>query len=295
VNALDPDSVVLAGLYQPHDLQAIVDGPMKHRRRVVFLPYCADITQLDATSTRRIFELADVIGTAHAGEAGAIRQSQPGLTEEQLVPLDLAFPVNKSGSTQRLFGVRFFGSYVLLIREFPPGGPRFERVATHEVLRSVLGRGAVAEVDGETWRISDRVNTLEFPVNATRMNLWRLIANAGVTVDVRPPGPIGREAIESMLLGTPYLAPEPSAAMSHVEAANGGLWYRDAGELFDAMRVLMNVSLRNRFAAQARSYADERHGRMDDFVERMATLVLGHLVQRDADSQGVLLNTHEVP
>jgi hypothetical protein len=98
-----------------------------------------------------------------------------------------------------------------------------------------------------------------------------------------------------MLLGTPYLAPEPSAAMSHVEAANGGLWYRDAGELFDAMRVLMNVSLRNRFAAQARSYADERHGRMDDFVERMATLVLGHLVQRDADSQGVLLNTHEVP
>jgi|GEM_PF-672163 hypothetical protein len=279
VNALDPDAIVLAGMHQPHDVDAIVEGSRKDRRRIVLLPYCADAAQFDTPSARRIFELVDAVGTAHTGEERAIRKIYPEIRKDQLVPLDLAFPVNRSGTTQGLFGTRFFGSYVLLLREFPPGGPRYERVVTFEVLRSVLGKVSVADIDGETWRISDRGNTLRFPVNVTRVNLWRLIAHAIATVDVRPPGPIGREAIESMLLGTPYLAPEPSAAMSLVEAANGGLWYRDAGELFDAMHVLMNTPLRSRLGAQAFAYANARHGRMDDFGERTATLVLGSVLQ----------------
>jgi len=173
------------------------------------------------------------------------------------------------------FGVRWFGRYVLSIRDFPPGGARYVRSVTHEVLRSVVGRVSVAEVDGEQWRISDRENTLELPVSPSRVNLWRLMAHAVATIDLRPPGPFGRETIESMLLGTPVVVPDASAAMEHAAAADGGLWYRDVGELFDATRVLMYRPVRDRLAAQGRAYADAKHGQVDDFVARVGRIVLG--------------------
>lgn len=271
VRSLAPDSVVLAGHRQPWDLAALA-GPA--RPRVVALPFLDDLQRLASPGVRRLLEVADALGVAHPGEGRAVLAALGGRRAGAVVPLDIALSVNRSATAARLFGVRFFGRYVLLIRSFPPGGGRFARSVTHEVLRHVVRDVSVAEIDDSHWRISDDENTLELPVNATRVNLWRLMAHALYTIDLRPPGPVGREAIESMLLGTPVVAPEPSAAMEHVAAANGGLWYRDAGELFDASRALMDGALRRRLAVQAREYADAHHGRTDDFVERMAALVL---------------------
>ena len=191
------------------------------------------------------------------------------------MPIDLALNLNRGATTQGLFGVGWFGRFVVAIRRFPADGARFSRSVTHEILRSVLPHVSVAEVDGLRWRITDSENTVELPVNPTRVNLWRLMAHALVTVDLRPPGPLGREAIESMMLGTPVVVPDESAAMEHARAASGGLWYRNPGELLDSVSALMDGRLRYRLSLQGREYATATHGQMEDFVTRMSNLVLG--------------------
>jgi len=274
IAAIAPDAVVLAGHHQPWDTSVLGTrgggGP-----RVVLLPYLADPTVLHSAPVARLVERADLIAVAHSGERRAVLRAFPARSEVDVRPLNTGFSVNRGAAANRLFGVRFFGTYVLTIRCFPPGGQRWERSATHEVLRATVGRVSFAEIDGERWRISDRENTLELPVSPSRVNLWRLMAHAVATVDLRPPGPIGREAIESMLLGTPVVVPDKSAAQEHAADANGGLWYRDPGELIDAVRVLTDPRIRDRLAVQGKSWAQLTHGQMDDFVERARFLVLG--------------------
>jgi hypothetical protein len=163
-----------------------------------------------------------------------------------------------------------------VIRQFPSDGARFDRSVTHELLRSVLGDIAVAEVDGRKWRVSDFINTAVLPVNPNRVNLWRLMAHATFTVDLRPPGPFGREAIESMLFSSPPLVAEGSAAHAHVLAANGGLWYRNAGEALDLATTLIDDDdLRSSLAGNGYRYAAEHHEQMALFVTRTNALVLG--------------------
>lgn len=271
LRALGPDAVVLAGSHQPYDPAVLERGP-ERRFRLVVLPMCAEARELTEPATAHVLELADLVGALHPGEADALRRA--GI--ERVEPLRIGLALNRSATAERLFGVRFFGRYVLLLRRFPPGGARYERTVTHELLRDVLGgRVSVAEVDGDRWRVTDTENTLTFPVNPSRVNLWRLMAHAQFTVDLRPPGVLGREALESMLLGTPVVALDQSAAMAHVEAANGGLWYRDAGELLDAARLLMDDGLRRRLAYQGEDYARAHHGDLDRFIDHAAGLVLG--------------------
>jgi len=272
---LAPDAIVLAGHHQPYDIGVLGTRGRPGRARVVVLPYLGDERRLAAEPVCSLIEAADVVGVVHPGERPAVLAACPERSERDVVPLDLALSLNRNAASHRLFGVRWFGRYVLSIRDFPPGGARYVRSVTHEVLRSVVGRVSVAEVDGEQWRISDRENTLELPVSPSRVNLWRLMAHAVATIDLRPPGPFGRETIESMLLGTPVVVPDASAAMEHAAAADGGLWYRDVGELFDATRVLMYRPVRDRLAAQGRAYADAKHGQVDDFVARVGRIVLG--------------------
>ncbi len=268
---LSPKLIVLAGHHQPFSLDAL-GRRASARPRVLFLPLCSDLEQLKDARIARIVESADAIGSANPAEHGALASLFPDRRAD-LFPLELGLNLNRSAAAQGLFGVRFFGRYVLLIRSFPPGGPRYARTLTHELLRSVLGEVSVAEVDGDKWRIADVENTLELPVNPTRVNLWRLMAHALFTIDLRPQGPLGRETLESMLLGTPVIVPEASAASAHAQASSGGLWYRDLGELLDQARALMDDRLREQLAAQAAQYARVTHGDMDKFVRSMAELV----------------------
>jgi len=279
VGAGDADALVLAGHHQPYDLGVLGTPGPGRVRRVVFLPMLSDPRRLADRRVARLVEVADVIGTLHPGERRAIAEAFPQRSDA-IVAVDLALNLNRGATTQGLFGVGWFGRFVVAIRRFPADGGRFSRSVTHEILRSVLPHVSVAEVDGLRWRITDTDNTVELPVNPTRINLWRLMAHALVTVDLRPPGPLGREAIESMMLGTPVVVPDQSAAMEHAAAAGGGLWYRNAGELLDAVSALMDGQLRYRMSAQGRDYATATHGRMDDFVSRMTSVVLGEPARR---------------
>lgn len=268
VRALGADAVVLLGHDQPYELAAACGGA-----RVVAIPLLGANAPGEVAGADRLLARADVVLGAHPGEiAGLAAALPPGAP---VVPLDLALTMNRAAVRHRLFGVRWFGRYVVALRGFPARTPRHVRSVSHEMLRRVLGRVAVAEVDDGRWRITDGKSHLLLPVNPSRVNLWRLMEHALMTIDLRPPGPIGREAIESLLLATPVVVPDGSAAMAHARAADGGLWYRDLGECFDAARVLLDRPLRERLGEQGARYALAHHGDMDGFVARIARLVLG--------------------
>lgn len=270
---VDPAAIVLVGHRQPFDRAVLGERGTPGRARLIFVPQLNDFTRLSAEHVADLVDRCDVVAASHPGEERALRRV---LSERQsdVKRLEYAFNLNRSAAAQGLFGLRYFGRYVLLIRSFPPGGPRFSRSLTHELLRMLLRDVSVAEVDGEKWRVSDAENTLELPVNPTRVNLWRLMAHAICTVDLRPAGPIGQEAIESMLLGTPVVAAEHSAAMELVAAGDAGLWYRDFGELIDATRVLMDPTVRRALSRQAYRYGATHHMDMAAFVEQVRALVL---------------------
>ncbi|HWD23919.1 MAG TPA: hypothetical protein VG368_00500 [Acidimicrobiales bacterium] len=266
-----PDAVVLAGSSQPFDLECLRAPGDVGRPRVVFLPMTgrAGVPESDRFAT--LVDACDALISIHPGEDRALRARFAHRVAVE--PLDVALPLNRSATSQGLFGVGWFGEYVLLLRRFPAEGGRYAHSVTHDVLRESLGEIAVAEVDGMKWRISDHLNTAELPVNPTRVNLWRLMANGLMTVDLRPPDILGREAIESMMLGTPVVVPDGSAAMEHAAAGNGGLWYRNLGEALDAARALRDDSLRAAFGNQGATYAKAHHGDTGAFVSRLGGLL----------------------
>ncbi|HXZ82357.1 MAG TPA: hypothetical protein VED84_01245 [Acidimicrobiales bacterium] len=273
LDELAPDAVVLVGVHQPWDIATLGLPGDPGRPWIVAIPFLGSGRPFPAEIARLVAP-ADRIGTVHPGERAplvALAQNR----ESDIVALDLAIGVNRHATAEPLVGVAAYGEYVLLVRRFPAGGPRVGRAVNAEMLPPILPGLSVAEVDGEAWRICDAYNTATLPVNPSRVNFSRLVAHARATVDVRPPGPVGSIAIESMLLGVPVVVPDESAAQAHVAAANGGLWYRDVGELFDAVRVVVSGPIGARLAAQGRAYAQEKHGDIDAFVARMTALVLG--------------------
>ena len=271
LSSLSPDAVVLCGAEQHADLSALEGRGT--RPRVVFLPILDGLDKARSAAVGRLVGRADKVLSVHPGEHEALLAAYPARGGD-IVPLEAALPVNRSATDQLLFGVHWFGTYVLLIRAFPPATPRYERSVTRELLTSLLGV-SVAEVDGDRFTISDGENTVELPVNPTRVNLWRLMAHAEATIDARPPGPFGQEAIESLLLGTPVVVPAGSAAHAIARASGGGFGYEDLGGLLDAGRALLKEGASHRFGVAGRSWAEATHGDMSRFVARASELVLG--------------------
>ena len=269
LEATDPVSVVLVGSYQPWDLVALGRG----HRRVVTVPFCSE-RPLFASELAALIEAADVVGAIHPGEFAEIAAAAPERASD-VVALDIAFGSNAHARAEELAGIGKIGPYSLLVRSFPEGGPRAEATVGCEVLRYALDGFPVAEVDGNTWWLTAKKGIGPLRVGKNRVNFARLVAHAKVMVDVRPQGPVGRLAIEAMLYGVPIVVPDDSAAKAHAEAANGGLWYRDEGELFDETRAIIKTPLGDRLAEQARAYAEKRHGDIDAFTARVAALVLG--------------------
>ena len=82
--------------------------------------------------------------------------------------------------------------------------------------------------------------------------------------------------MESLLLGTPVVVPEGTVAAEHAERSNGGLWYRDYGELFDAAKAIVDSpSLRASLSVQGREWAERVHGDHGRFSEQAARLAFG--------------------
>ncbi len=268
-----PDVVVLAGPATYWMSGALPFGPT--RPRVVLLPLCGDDPVLSSQAFRPIAERCDAIGVLSEVELQRVAAGLRADRAPDLRHIRLALPVNQLAAASAMAGVSTFGAYVLVISAFGDD-PASWRCPQHDYLRHFFGDVAIAEVRRHGWLVTGSGRRFDMTWTPTRVNLWRLMARASVTVDMRPPGPIGRETIESLLFGTPVVVPDSSVAAEHAANSNGGLWARNQGEMADCVRRLLDDdSLRSQLGANGATWARDHHSDTDAFVSDVIRLVLG--------------------
>lgn len=103
----------------------------------------------------------------------------------------------------------------------------------------------------------------------TRTDLWRLMAHARVTVDLRPGELVARECVESLRLATPVVVPAGTAAARLAARTGGGRWYRDVSELLGCVASMGDPGRRDAHAAAGRAAADALYGDAASFVARV--------------------------
>jgi hypothetical protein len=305
---LAPDVIVLGGPETLWMRDSLPVGP--GRPRVVVLPLLGNDPAAGSAALEPFAELADAIGAVTETEerllacgpgrrrprggggggggggaaqpGGPAGPGAPGGPAPQLVQrLRVALPVNRAAAHGGLAGLTPFGRYVVVLSQWPASAGETEGGETgeappHDLIREIVGDVAIAEVRGDEWFVTNGDFRHEIPWARTRMNLWRLIARAAMTVDLRLPGPLGREAIESMMLGTPVVVPEGSAAAEHAEAGNGGLWFAAPGEMLEQVRYLLDhEEERAALGAAGAMWAEEEHGQTERFVREATRFVLG--------------------
>jgi len=280
IASLDPESVVLAGpetWWLPATLRSLMPAT-----RIVSVPLLGGDPIVESAELAPLAGELDGVGVLSHREAQGISQqvkahkasARPKAPE--MLELDVALAVNLPSAESLLVGMSHFGSYVVVITSFGQDSVRPGSAPGHDYLRQVLGPIAIAEVAGKRWSISDRTKQREVPVDASRPNLWKLLRHAQVCLDLRPQGIVGRETLESLLLGTPVVVPELTVAAEHAERSNGGLWYGDYRELAQAgAAIVSNPSLRLALSEQGREWARRTHGDHSRFVEQAVRLTLG--------------------
>ncbi|MGH9296969.1 MAG: glycosyltransferase [Acidimicrobiales bacterium] len=268
---LKPDVVVLAGDETLWMAEALPVGP--DRPRVVVLPLLGTSPILSSPALGRFTEIADAIGSFSDHERRLLEGHH--VKQGCLRRLHVALPVNREAVRGGLAGTASFGQYVLFISGWPTDEALAGQCPPHEYVRAAVGDVSIAEVRHGGWVVSEKGRRFDVLWTPSRMNLWRLMARAVATVDVRPPGPIGREAIESLMFGTPVVVPSGSVAAEHAAASNGGLWYGSPGEMLDQVRyILDHEDARDALGRSGRLWAEEHHGDTESFVEEATRLIL---------------------
>jgi hypothetical protein len=280
VASLRAGAVVLAGPETWWLPEALGSGAATSR--IVSVPLLGDDAKADLSRFDPLFFKVDGVGVLSGAEArrvanrGSSQQAAAGAQMPACTELELALPLNRPAAAQLMVGMSHFGRFVALLTGFPEDAPGALRSPGHDYVRRALGPVAVAEVRHGRWSVSDRVKVREVPVGPSRANLWKLLSHAEVCLDLRPQGMLGRETLESLLLGTPVVVPEGTVAAEHAERSDGGLWYRDYGEMFDAAKAILDdASLRAALSSSGRSWAEEVHGDQDRFCEQVARFVFG--------------------
>ncbi len=103
----------------------------------------------------------------------------------------------------------------------------------------------------------------------TRTDLWRLLAHAQLTVDLKPGNVIARESIESLRFGTPIVVPSGTVAAAHTYAG-GGFVFADTRGLLDGVESLLDQSTRQSCSREGLRYANTVYGDPAAFVTRLA-------------------------
>jgi glycosyl transferase family 1 len=280
ISSLGADTVLLAGpetWWLPEAL-----GSLRPGVRVVALPLLGDDPRGELAQFVPLLTGVDAVGVLSRAEGRRVRDGADGFVgpaesvPAEVAELEVAFSVNRAAAEQLMVGMSHFGRFAVVLTGFPEGTPAAERSPCHDYVRRWLGPIAVAEVALDRWLISDLEKVREVPVGPSRPNLWKLLRHAEVCLDLRPQGIVGRETIESLILGTPVVVPESTVAAEHAERSNGGLWYRDYREMFDAAKAILDSpALRARLSEQGRAWAAEMHGDHARFSEQVERFALG--------------------
>jgi hypothetical protein len=123
----------------------------------------------------------------------------------------------------------------------------------------------------------------------TRMDLWRLVAHAGVCVDLAPGAFVARECVEALRLGTPIVVPAAAPVASSLARASGGGTFLDTWGLIEATDKLHGEAAEA--SARAKDYADATYGDPEAFVAGLRGL-LGRTPGRPSRGPGPTRRIH---
>ncbi|MHB1486860.1 MAG: glycosyltransferase [Acidimicrobiales bacterium] len=162
--------------------------------------------------------------------------------------------------------------YLLVLAAWPEPEARYRTPVAGQLHRrmALRGRGHTTITVGTDRLIIEHDGSRHYrPAPRGRTDLWRLMARARVVVDLRTPRYLGREAIESLLIGTPIVVPDTGPAADHA-LAGGGCTFATKDELFEGTEALWADSTRRRLAGrQGQAWASQRYGDRDRFVARV--------------------------
>jgi hypothetical protein len=175
-------------------------------------------------------------------------------------------PVNPLAEAHRHNGFGFTG-YVLVLSD---------RVGTHDEPPSTVAWLTAAFPEQHLIVVENAVasawkaRTLrgQVPVT-TRMDLWRLLAHAGVCIDLAPGHLLARECIEALRFGTPLIVPRRSGAAVQHAIASGGATFADAEQLINAVGRLKDPAIRSRASENGRRYAETTYGDPAEFTRSL--------------------------
>ncbi len=280
VESLQPDVVLLGGIQQAWpatDLAAL--GGDRTIRRVV-APLAGDDAKLELPGYADLLRLADAVLTIGAGERRRVESAtrRAGGVGPAIVELPVPVRVNPAARRQRLVGLTSFDGYVLVLRGFPRGSLERREAPDYARIRELLEGTGIAEVTQAAWRVYRGAQDHHVvPVANSRVNLWSLVSHAVVTVDLRPAGLFGREAIESLMLGTPVVVLASSPAREVVEQSGGGLVVEAEADLPEAVACISEPALRKQLSAAGEAWVAERHGDLQRLADEAVAAVLGPL------------------
>jgi hypothetical protein len=209
---------------------------------------------------------------APAGTASHQRDLLPlrftGVAGPDADVIGLHVPINPLAATHRHNGLGFTG-YLLVLSD-RAGGPEVSpptpMVAWLTARFPQVNIVVVENAEAAVWR--GRV--LRGIVSVyTRTDLWRLVAHARLTIDLKPGPIIARECIESLRFGTPILVPAQSAARAHADAG-GGMTFADYVELLEAVSILSDDAVRATMSSRGRRYAETQYGDQRAFVRSVS-------------------------
>jgi glycosyltransferase involved in cell wall biosynthesis len=128
------------------------------------------------------------------------------------------------------------------------------------------------ELDVKLYLVGPRADAVPngLRLTASRLDVWRWVTRSVALLDPWPHRLIGRDVLESLLLGVPVLVhAHGGATREHAEVGNGGLWYRTDEELCAATAALLDEPVRKALGEQGRTYAEERYRDSDSYVKRV--------------------------
>ena len=168
ISSLRPDSIVLAGpetWWLPEALSS-AGAPA----RVVSVPLLGDDSACELREFGPLLEDVAAVGVLSRREQAGVAARHEADRQRavagpaEIEELEVAFSVNRSAADQLMVNMSQYGSFVVVLSEFPEGSPRAPRSPGADYVREVLGPIAVVEVGGPRWSVSERAKAREFPV-----------------------------------------------------------------------------------------------------------------------------------
>ena len=265
VAAIEPDVVMVSG-----HLHLGLRSALGPDTPYVSLPLCARPQGLDLSILAPDLRMASAVVTTSEAERSDV-SCHLGPDGPRVSDTGMLVAVNPSVTEQPPAPLAAQDYVLVLCPSAIDAATRPAELARLLGLRFTEHPVVVVHDDGlVTWRRCQAQTTAAVTSDT---DLWRLMAWARCTVDLRPDRLLALHCIESMLLGTPVVVPNDSRAQQHAAASNGGLWYGDAAELTSCVEVLLEQGVGSRVGEQGRRYATPRYGSSATFVDEVTAAV----------------------